>query len=84
LPPADNFAEEEVIMIGLLADMGSVHFPDLLSAKGSGPGPGLSGPVGLGSPNSGNDSVGLNGGIGLEFNPGSGSVGLHGGIGLFA
>jgi hypothetical protein len=69
-------------MIGFLADVGSVQFPSLLSVLG--PGPGLSGPVGLGG-SVGGDSVGLSGGIGLDFNTGSGSsVGLNGGIGLFA
>ena len=79
-----NFSEEEIIMIGLLADLGPVHFPDLLSVKVSGSGPGLSGPVGLRSSKGSGDSVGLNGGIGLEFSPGSVSAGLQGGIGLFA
>ena len=70
-------------MIGLLADMGNVHFSDLLS---SGTGSiGLSGPVGLSDSNSGGDTVGLSGGIGLQYYAGSGiSVGLSGGIGLFA
>ena len=71
-------------MVGLLADLGNVHFPDLLSVNVSGPGVGLSGPVGLGSSNSG-DSVALRGGVGFEFNAGSGvAVGLNVGIGLFA
>jgi hypothetical protein len=69
-------------MIGLLADVGSIHFPDLLGVLRSGPG--LSGPVGLNSSESGGDSVGLGGGIGLEFNPGASPVGLQGGVGLFA
>jgi hypothetical protein len=71
-------------MVGLLADIGNVHFPDLLSVTVSGPSIGLSGPVGLGDPGSGS-GVGLGGGIGFDFNAGSGeSVGLTGGIGLFA
>jgi len=69
-------------MIGLLADVGSVSFPDLLSIIGSNVG--LSGPVGLGD-SSGGDSVGLSGGIGMDYNAGTGySVGLNGGVGLFA
>lgn len=69
-------------MIGLLADIGNVHFPDLLST--SGPGVGLAGPVGL-SDSSGGDTVGLNSGVGLDFNAGSGcAVGLNMGVGLFA
>ena len=75
-------------MIGLSADVSSIHFPDLLGVLQPGPGlsgPGLSGPVGLSSSNAGGDSVGLgSSGVGLEFNPGPGSVGLHCGIGLFA
>jgi len=71
-------------MIGLLADVGSIHFPDLLSVNQSGARPGLSGPVGMSSSKPGGDSVGLSGAVGLEFNPGSGSVGLHERIGLFA
>lgn len=69
-------------MIGLLADVGNVHFPDLVSV--SGPGIGLTGPVGLDDSNGGGDSAGLSGGVGLDFNAGSGAVGLNGGIGLFA
>jgi len=69
-------------MIGLLADMGGVSFPDLLSVGGSGVG--LHGPVGLGSSDNGS-SVGLADGVGLDFYAGSGdSVGLNVGIGLFA
>ncbi len=71
-------------MVGLLADLGSIHFPDLLSVKVSGSGPGLSGPVGLSSSSAAGDPVGLSGGVGLEFGPGGGSVGLQGGVGLFA
>ena len=71
-------------MVGLLADLGNVHFPDLLSVNVSGPGVGLSGPVGLGD-SGGGGSVGLNGGVGFAFNAGSGEpVGLNGGVGLFA
>jgi len=70
-------------MIGLLADIGNVHFPDLLSVSGTGIG--LTGPVGLSNSNSSGNSVGLSGGVGLEFNAGYGSgVGLQLGIGLFA
>ncbi len=69
-------------MIGLLADVGSVHFPDLRGVLQ--PGPGLSGPVGLSSSDNQGSSVGLSGGLGLEFNPGGTAVGLQGGIGLFA
>jgi len=80
-------------MIGLSADVSSIHSPDLLGVLQPGPGlsgpglpgPGLSGSVGLSSSNAGGDSVGLgSSGVGLEFNPGPGSVGLHCGIGLFA
>lgn len=71
-------------MVGLLADLGNVHFPDLLIVNVSGTGVGLSGPVGLGNSGSGS-SVGLGGGVGFDFNPGSGEpVGLNGGVGLFA
>jgi hypothetical protein len=69
-------------MIGLMADVGSVNFPDLLSIMSSSLG--LSGPVGLSGSGNG-DSVGLSGGVGLNFYAGSGnSVGLNGGVGLFA
>ncbi len=68
-------------MVGLLADLGSVHFPDLLGTINSSIG--LSGPVGLG--HSSGDSVGLSGGVGLDYNAGSGNpVGLNGGVGFFA
>ena len=71
-------------MVGLLADLGNVHFPDLLGVNVSGPGVGLSGPIGLSDSGSGS-SVGLSGGVGFDFNAGSGeAVGLTGGIGLFA
>lgn len=71
-------------MVGFLADIGNVHFPDLLSIHVTGPGVGLTGPVGFGDTGSGG-SVGLGGGVGFDFNAGSGeSVGLNGGIGLFA
>jgi len=68
-------------MIGLLADMGNIHFPDLLTVEtGS---IGLSGPVGLSS-SEGGDSVGLSGGVGLQYDAGGGyPVGLTGGFGLF-
>jgi len=80
---ADVNRQEVRLMIGLLADMGNVHFPDLLSS-GSG-GIGLSGPIGLSNSNSSGDSVGLSGGVGLQYYAGSGNpVGLSGGIGLFA
>ena len=70
-------------MIGLLSDSGSGYFSGLWSAE-SNSGPGLSGPIGLSS-SGGGDSVGLSGGVGLDFNAGDGlSVGLNGGIGLFA
>ena len=69
-------------MSGLLADGGSIGFLDQLGS--SGPGAGLSGPVGL-SNSGGGDSVGLGGGVGMEYYAGSGdSVGLSGGVGLFA
>jgi hypothetical protein len=69
-------------MIGLLADVGSVHFPDLLSTMGGSIG--LSGPVGF-SNSGGGSSVGLSGGVGMDYSAGSGSsVGLNLGIGLFA
>jgi len=64
-------------MIGLLADVGNVHFPDLRSA-GGGNVVALAGPVGLGDFNGSGNSVGLAGGVGLEFSGGSGGgVGLH-------
>jgi hypothetical protein len=67
-------------MIGLMA-VGYVNFPDLLSIMSSSLG--LNGPVGLSD--SGGGSVGLSGGVGLDFYAGSGySVGLNGGVGLFA
>jgi len=69
-------------MIGVLAYMGNVQFPDLLGTDNGSVG--LSGPVGL-SYSAGGDTVGLSGGVGLQYYAGSGSpVGLSGGIGLFA
>ncbi len=69
-------------MIGLMADAGSVNFPDLLSIMSSSLG--LNAPVGLSGSGIG-DSVGLSGGVGLNFYAGSGnSVGLNDGVGLFA
>jgi hypothetical protein len=69
-------------MIGLLAGMGSVQFPSLLTIMDSNVG--LGGPIGL-EYSTGGDSVGLGGGVGLEYDAGYGYlVGLNGGFGLFA
>ena len=79
---ADVIRGREKTMVGLMADMGSVNFPDLLSIMSSSLG--LSGPVGLSGSGNG-DSVGLGAGVGLDFYAGSGfSVGLNDGVGLFA
>ncbi len=66
-------------MIGLLADVGSGGFPDLLSVLSG------SGTFGLENSNESDGSLGLNGGVGLEYYASSSSsIGLNGGLGLFA